>query len=46
MLPSEYLALPREEKAFLVASIKVKMEDDKKNNDKLKRKGRKSKKGK
>ena len=46
MLPSEYLALPREEKAFLVASIKVKMETDKANEDKLKRKGRKGKKGK
>lgn len=40
MLPSEYLALDRYEKAFIIASIKVKMEDDKKNAEKVKRKGK------
>ena len=42
MLPSQYLALPKEEKAFLIASIKIKMENDKKEADKIKaRKGKK-----
>ena len=40
MLPSQYLALPREEKAFVIGSIKQKIEDDKKNAEKMKRKSK------
>lgn len=42
MLPSEYLALNRREKAFIIASINLKREAEKKEQDKIKRaKGRK-----
>lgn len=37
MLPNEYLALDRYEKAFVIASIQVKTEKDKKEADKLKK---------
>ena len=38
MLPSDYLKLQREEKAFIVAAIQIKIEKDKKDADKSKRK--------
>ena len=40
MLPSSYLKLPREEKAYLIAAIQIKIEKDKKDTDKAKTKGR------
>ena len=36
MLPSEFLNLPKHEKAFLIASIQLKLEHDKKESDKIK----------
>ena len=33
MLPSQYEALPRREKAMIIAMIQIKMEDDKKKLD-------------
>jgi hypothetical protein len=33
--PSEYLALPREERAFIVAAIETKMEKDKEQERKI-----------
>lgn len=38
MLPSEYCALPLEEKAFLIAAIDIKIEADKEAEQKAKRK--------
>lgn len=35
MLPSQYLSLPRNERAFIVASIQIKAEHDKKERDKI-----------
>lgn len=37
MLPSTFIALEENEKAFIIASIKVKLEDEKKEQDKAKR---------
>lgn len=37
MLPSEYLALDMHEKAFIIASINLKREAEKKEQDKIKR---------
>ena len=42
-LPSEYLALPRLEKAFIIASIQVKIEAEKKAQKEAERKGKKGK---
>jgi hypothetical protein len=36
-LPSQYLDLSREERAFIIASIQIKIENEKKNNEKIKR---------
>ena len=38
MLPSMFLGLPREEKAFVVAAIQIKSENDKKRERQLKSK--------
>lgn len=38
MLPSVFLGLDEQEKAFVVASVKIKMENDKKREKELKRK--------
>jgi len=38
LLPSQFLALPQKERAFIIAAIQVKMENDKKENKRLKRK--------
>jgi hypothetical protein len=40
-LPSQFLALDRREKAFVVASIQIKMENDKKEAKEAARKGKK-----
>jgi len=45
MLPSQYEALPRREKAMIIAMIQIKMEDDKKKNEEMKRKAKKGKRG-
>jgi len=37
MIPSAYLALPRQEKAFVIASIQIKTENDKKEASKIKK---------
>ena len=37
MLPSQYLALDRREKAFIIASINLKREAEKKEQDKMKK---------
>jgi len=37
MIPSAYLALPRKEKAFIIASIQIKTENDKKEANKVKK---------
>jgi len=42
-LPSQYLALPRTEKAFVIAAIKVKIEAEKKAEKEAKKAGRKGK---
>jgi hypothetical protein len=42
MLPSKYESLPRREKAFIIASIQVKGEDEKKENDKISKEGKKN----
>jgi hypothetical protein len=44
-LPSYFLELDEQEKAFVVASIKVKMENDKKREKEMERKAKKGKKG-
>lgn len=41
MPPSEFVHLPKREKAFMIAAIQVKMEADKKEADKIKSKRRK-----
>jgi hypothetical protein len=41
ILPSVFLELDEQEKAFVVASIKVKMENDKKKEKKLQNKSKK-----
>jgi len=38
--PHEYLDLPDKEKAFVIASIQIKAEDDKKQEDKMKSKSK------
>lgn len=43
MLPSQYLALPREEKAFIIASIKEKIDTEKHVEKEAKRAGKKGK---
>lgn len=43
MLPSVFIALEENEKAFVIASIKVKIEDEKTEQDKAKRKGKSKK---
>lgn len=43
MLPSEYLALDRREKAFIIASINLKREREKEEEKKLKRASKKKK---
>lgn len=43
MLPSLFTSLEDNEKAFIIASIKVKLEDEKKEQDKAKRKGKSKK---
>jgi hypothetical protein len=40
MLPSQYLNLDRCEKAFVIASIQIKTENEKKQADKMKKKGK------
>ena len=40
MLPSEFTNLDDNEKAFIIASIRVKIEDEKKEQDKAKRKSK------
>jgi hypothetical protein len=44
MLPSKYESLPRREKAFIIASIQVKSDDEKKENDKINKANRKTRK--
>lgn len=43
ILPSQYLALDRYERAFVIASIQVKIESDKKQEKEAKKQGRKGK---
>lgn len=43
MLPSVFISLDDNEKAFVIASIKVKIEDEKKEQDKASRKGKRGK---
>jgi len=38
MLPSQFLALDRRERAFIVAAIEIKMEQDKKEEKKIRKK--------
>ena len=45
MLPSQFLELDEQEKAFIVAAIKMKLENDKKKERELKKKPKKGKKG-
>ena len=40
MLPSQYLALPRREKAFIIAAIEIKAEDEKRREKEIERKSR------
>jgi hypothetical protein len=40
MLPSQYSSLDRHEKAFVIASIQIKIENEKKQADKMKKKGK------
>lgn len=40
MLPSTFLELSKEDKAFLIASIRIKQEKEKKEEGKIKSKGR------
>lgn len=40
MLPSQYMKLDRLEKAFVIASIQIKTENDKKKANEAKKKGR------
>jgi len=41
MLPSQFLALDRREKAFIVAAIEIKVEEDKKREKQIKKPTRK-----
>nr|DAD63570.1 MAG TPA: hypothetical protein [Caudoviricetes sp.] len=41
MLPSQFLALDEEDKAFVIASITFKLERERKEVEKMKRKGKK-----
>jgi len=41
MIPSYFLALPRKERAFIIAAIEIKMENDKKRQKEIERKSRK-----
>nr|DAT30435.1 MAG TPA: hypothetical protein [Caudoviricetes sp.] len=41
MLPSEFLALDEENMAFVIASINIKIEKERKEAEKMKRKGKK-----
>jgi hypothetical protein len=41
MIPSEFLKLERNERAFIVAAIEIKMEQDKKEEKKIKKPRRK-----
>lgn len=43
MLPSQYLALPREEKAFVIASIQIKTEKEAEEEKKMKKSAKKRK---
>jgi hypothetical protein len=36
LLPSQFLALPQKERAFIIAAIQIKMEEDKKEAKKIK----------
>jgi hypothetical protein len=40
MLPSQYLNLDRYEKAFIIGAIQIKTENEKKQADKMKKKGK------
>lgn len=40
MLPSEFLGLPKREKAFIIAAIRIKQEHDKNKAREVKSKGR------
>jgi hypothetical protein len=40
MLPSQYLSLDKEEKAFVIASIQIKLENDKKKQKELESKAK------
>jgi len=44
-LPSQYCRFSREEKAFIIAAIQIKIENEKKNDEKLKRASAKGKRG-
>jgi hypothetical protein len=37
MIPSVYLSLPREERAFIIASVQIKIESDKQEANKIKK---------
>ncbi|WP_455718066.1 hypothetical protein [Anaerosporobacter sp.] len=39
-MPSQFVALDENEKAFIIASIRIKIEDEKKEHDKAKRKSK------
>lgn len=41
MLPSQFLALDRQERAFIVAAIEIKIEEDKKRKKQIKKPKRK-----
>ncbi len=45
MLPSVFLGLDEQEKAFVIAAIKVKLQADEKKAKELKRRGRQGKRG-
>ena len=45
ILPSVFLELDEQEKAFIVAAIQIKMENDKKKEKEIKRKSKKGRKG-
>ncbi|MDE6052934.1 MAG: hypothetical protein K2G55_04045 [Lachnospiraceae bacterium] len=45
ILPSVFMAMEEMEKAFVIASIKLKLEDDKKKEKEMKRRTNKGKKG-
>ena len=45
ILPSQFLELDEQEKAFIVAAIRIKLDNDKKKEKELKKKPRKGRKG-